>query len=132
MTEFIKIIPSIIIILSIGFTAVHLSKLYIDKLFDDKKIKSVMEYSELMHILDDIFDEIVTNKYLFHYNLSNTRVIPDTTKEIEEITLDVYESFSQAYLDNITFYITKESFMRIITRKARLWLVAYTTNNISN
>ena len=132
MTEFIKIIPNIIIILSIGFTAVHLSKLYIDKLFDDKKIKSVMAYSELMHILDDIFDEIVTNKYLFHYNLSNTRVIPDTTKEIEEITLDVYESFSQAYLDNITFYITKESFMRIITRKARLWLVAYTTNNISN
>ena len=88
-----------------------------------------LSYEEVVKIVDDIFNEIWTNKYFMNYTIRELSVIPEMDKEIADITRDVYNALGDNVKHNLLKYCPMEYFIQKMTRRATILCMDYIKQN---
>ena len=88
-----------------------------------------LEYTELNTIVDDIVNELWSQKYQMNYLLRGVDVIPDMTNDIAEMAREVVSSINQNLWANIDRYYDRAYFGSMITRKVEILFIEYTNRH---
>lgn len=100
------------------------TKMDYEKQLSDMHYKE-LSYDEVNQIIEDIINDIWTNRYFMHYTLKDASVIPNMDEDIANITKDVCEAIGDNIWVNIRKYYKADYFIQKITRRATILCMDY-------
>ena len=120
MSVMMYFLVTIFILSTIGFVILGIDLV--------KKINStfdVMEYNEVMSIIDESIKQQFKFKYRLEYDLKDIRVLHDFEKELDEISKAVLLSFSSSFYKHIDYYHDRDYTYRYVVRQTEILLLEF-------
>lgn len=85
-----------------------------------------LSFDDCNKIIDDIINDIWTNKYYLNYRLRELTIIPDMDAEINSFVKEVTTSIGSSVMLEILKYYQYNYIIKRITRKSQMLFVEYT------